>query len=184
MAQRRGARITLLVEDEMIERLARSVLTELGFGRRELYIEPYPVGHGSGRQWVDQEFSRLVRAYRSQANHQRVCLLVGTDADEFSVVDRRTRLELSLASANLGQREESERVAFWIPRWNVETWLLALAGLEADEDDKDSKNRLKTPDFPSISKEFVRQLRAYQRHEPLQTLPSLGAAYAETLRLL
>jgi hypothetical protein len=183
MVQKRCVRVTLLVEDEAIERLAREVLLGLGFHRRELFVEPYLGGQGSGKQRVTQQYPAKVKIYRSKANSQQICLLVGTDADEFTVVQRHAQLDAAIQLENLDPRSTAERIVLWIPRWNVETWLLSLSGQVVDEEDKKTKERVRQPDYQAAAVEFNRQFRIHQRGEPLVTLPSLEFAYTETQRL-
>lgn len=183
MVQKRGVRVTLLAEDEAIERLAREVLLGLGFHRREIYVVAYPVGKGSAKQWVTQQYPSQVKVYRSKAHSQQICLLVGTDADEKSVVQRRAQLDAALRFGNLDSRGASERIVFWIPRWNMETWLLSLSGQDVNENDDNCKSRVHHPDYVAASAEFLRQFDNYRRGEPLVTLPSLESAYTETQRL-
>jgi hypothetical protein len=183
MKDKKKVRVTLLVEDRTLERLAREVLLKFGFSRHEMYVIKYPVGRGSAKQWIDRQYPEQVKLYRSKANHQaRIALLVGTDADQLTVQQRQNQLEAALQSAEFSSREVAERIALWIPRWHVETWLRALSGLEANEE-TDYKPVVRAPDFGLIAAEFVGQFRAVERDATLATLPSLLVTYAETRRI-
>ena len=164
--KKKGVRIILLVEDEMIERFARRVLIALGYHARELRVVPYPVGRGSGKQWIDQQYLVQVKIYRSQAYHQKIALLVGTDADELTVMNRHLTLAGALQVENLVPRSNQERIAIWIPRWNIETWILFLAGDQVDENEN-YKRRLINPNLVDVADEFVIQYRATRRGEQL-----------------
>ena len=133
MASKRGVRVTLLVEDRMIERFAFAVLQRLGFHRKELFVETYPVGQGSAKKWIDKRYARLVRVHRSKATFQKLALLVGTDADELSVTDRGCQLAECLEVEAISPRKNDEAIVHWIPKWHIETWILALLGEEIDE---------------------------------------------------
>jgi hypothetical protein len=180
MRKNRGVRVDVLVEDRALERLACSVLAEFGFGRREIRVEPYPVGKNA-KQWVTREYPRLVRAYRRHAAEQ-VALLVGTEADEQTVLERRTALERALKEAKGDPRTSKERIVLWIPKWNVETWFLFLSGEDVDEYGN-YKHAAKITDVRTIAKDFVRRYRDYQREESVVGSSSLQTAFQETTRL-
>ncbi len=183
MVRKRGVRVTILVEDKLLERFAREALLELGYHRRELRVLPYPVGRGSAKQWVDHQYPIEMQAYRRVAQYQRVALLVGSEADELSVETRRHQLDSSLESSSLPGRGDDEHVCIWVPKWHVETWILHLLGEQVDEE-TNYKNRVRhlRINFSQIAAKFV----AYYRTGVAVTtpvLPSLELAIAETRRL-
>lgn len=183
MARKRGVRVTLLVEDRMIERFAVSVLQRLGFHRKELFVEPYPVGRGSNNQWIDQRYATLVRVQRAKGTFQNLALLVGTDADELTLAQRTQRLADTLVAASLSPRDADEAITHWIPKWNIETWILTLSGDGVDEN-HDYKHRVKSPLFDQIAEEFVRRYRIRNNSSSSDSEPpSLLVAYVETDRL-
>ena len=176
-----GVRVTLLVEDERLQRLAREVLLTFGFARHELRVEPFPVGRGSAKDWVTRQFAIQVRRLRAKA-HQNVALLTATDADQQSVANRIRDLESSLAAANGAPRGKEEQIVLWIPKWNVETWLLHLTGDTRDED-HDYRREAKHIDFNATAQAFVQEYRLARDNRLAGTLPSLLSAYKETTRL-
>lgn len=183
MVRKRGVRVAILVEDRLLERFAREALLELGYHRRELRALPYPVGRGSAKQWVDQQYPIEMQAYRRVAQYQRVALLVGSEADELSVERRRQQLASSLESADLSSRGDEEHVCIWVPKWHVETWILHLLGEQVDEETNyKSRVRHLQITFSHVAAKFV----AYYRTgvaETTTTLPSLELAIAEAHRL-
>jgi len=181
MAKKRGVRVSIVVEDRALERFSREILLRFGFGRDELRVTPYPVGRGSAKQWVEEQYPLEVRAMRSK-RYQNLAVVVGTDADEATVNQRRSRLARALQSHNLAARAEGERIVFWIPKWNVETWILYFAGDRRDED-HDYRNDVKEPDYRATAEAFVRQYREYKQGGAIDTQPSLLPAYEETARL-
>jgi hypothetical protein len=181
MAQRRGVRVTVLVEDQSLERFAREVLLELGFHRHEMYVIGYPVGRGSAKQWVEKRYPIEVRAYRSKANAQQIALLVGTEADEQTVAHRFRYLASKLTDAGLADRNDDERVALWVPKWNVETWILYLSGEDVDEQ-ANYRTKLRNPDYHAVAEDFVSSFRK-SPSERSAALPSLEVAFKETRRL-
>jgi hypothetical protein len=116
MARRRGVRVTVLVEDQALERFAREVLLQLRFGPREIRVERHPAGGGSAKHWVETRYPIEVRAYRRKVNSQRIALLVGTEADEQTVADRFRCLASKLTDAGIADRNDDERVALWVPK--------------------------------------------------------------------
>jgi hypothetical protein len=183
MIQRRGIRVAILVEDRLLERFARRVLTELGFASHELRVIPgYPHGKGSGKQWVAQQYLAEVPAQRRAANHQKVALLVGTDADNLSVDARARQLADALKTANEPAREAHERIIHWIPKWSIETWLLHLLGNLPVDETKSLKKRFTAAtrvEWNTIATKFVDEYH----NRPSDTLPSLSSTYSETDRL-
>ncbi|NLS98241.1 MAG: hypothetical protein GXX96_39430 [Planctomycetaceae bacterium] len=166
-----------------MERFAREVLLKLGYHRKELRVLPYPVGRGSAKQWIEKQYPLETQAYRRKASHQRVGLLVGTDADESSVEGRCQRLACALESNGLTPRSDNEHIALWIPKWHIETWILFLSG-EAVNEEADYKDRMKHVQIPfaRIAEVFVERYRATDK-VPGDMLPSLDIAITETERL-
>lgn len=177
----KGVRVAIVVEGEALERLCRQVLLELGYGRRELFVTPYPVGRGSAKDWVNSQFAVEVAKRRSKAKQDGLAILVGTDADELTVAKRVRQLEESLTANGMSARQDGEQFAFWIPKWNVETWLLYFAGDRRDEE-ANYKNQARNVDYSVAATSFVSEYRNSKTDEP-DTLPSLLAAYNETNRL-
>jgi hypothetical protein len=181
MMRRRGVRVVLLVEDRSLERFAREVLLQLGFHRCEVRVIEYPAGRGSAKQWVEKRYPTEVKAYRREANHQQVALLVGTEADEKTVADRFRLLASKLTDAGHAERNDTERIALWVPKWNVETWILHLSGEDVGEE-KNYKHKVRRPDYRTVAEAFVKSFRESPDERPA-TLPSLEVAFKETHRL-
>jgi hypothetical protein len=181
MVRSKGTRVTLLVEDRYLERFARKVLSQLRFGEHEIRVVPYLVGKNA-KQWVTKEYPQQVRAHRREASRQSVALLVCTDADEQSVAQRQAALETALKGGDEAARGERERIALWIPKWHIETWLLFLDGKSVDENTS-YKNALKDPDFRAAADRFVELWRTSQRDSGIDVLPAMKDAFQETIRL-
>ncbi len=181
MAKKKGVRVTIVVEDERLERFSRNVLLEFGFNRHELRVVPYPVGRGSAKDWVEKQYPTEVRVLRSKA-YQKLALLVGTDADERSVAERLSSLAHALQDQDLPARMDDERIVIWVPKWNIETWMLYFLGDPRDED-HDYKHDVKKPDFAVLAKAFATEYRQFNDDDSMDTLPSLRVAYGETERL-
>lgn len=186
MTRRRGARITVLAEDELLDRFARKALENLGYHRSEIYsVSGDPrAGRGSGTHWVESQYPHEVKTIREKIGSQRVALLVGTDADKNTVAKRSKFLASALTEAGLTARGNSETIAHWIPRRSIETWGLALTGQSADEETPyKSTSQAKNIDWEKAASTFVKDYRSHARGASVDRLPSLLAAYHETRRL-
>lgn len=118
----RGVRFLILVEDRKLERFVRECLYALGVHTREIRVVDYLEGRGSAKQRIDREYPVQVQAYRRRCS-ENIALIVGTDADEQTVQQRISRLGQVLRQAELEPRASDERIAIWVPRWHIETWL-------------------------------------------------------------
>lgn len=178
MAERKmGIRITIVVEDQLLDRFCREALMSLGYHRREIRVRMSPAGRGSGKIWVNGQYVVEVKALRSQG-YQSLAVLVGSDVDELTLGERIRQLEDALAAANVSARTPQERIAYWLPKWHVETWILALDGESVDEYTR-YKNQLGDVDARQIGRAFVER---YRQRDDLG-LPSLANAFAETQRI-
>ena len=187
MSRRPGTRALILVEDRAFENLVRRVCLQVGLKKDEIYVVPYPKSHGSAEQWVRKNYPDQVRAYRTKANHRRIVLIVGTDADSMTIDQRRQTLESSLGSSGLSARAADERIVIWIPKRMIETWLLFLSGEAVTEEDfaekrdqEDAKRRAKDINIKQTAIKFVECYRRWSRREVISgLLPSLEAAFRE-----
>jgi len=186
MPKRKGARVTVLVEDRRLDGFVTKTLKAMGYGRHEIYVEPgYPKkGTGSGKQWVERKYPNQVRIFRAKTGHQKVALLVGTDADQMTVETRADQLATTLDRP----RDNNELIAHWIPKWSIETWGLALTDTMAGEEISEDQSYKNTSQAGEIDwkKAATVFADAYRQHknEPDDTnLPSLYAAYSETRRI-
>lgn len=130
----KATEIVLLCEDKRHEQFARAFLRgfcpKIHRNRIRTRIPP-PVGDAS--QWVMQQYPQELKAYRSRANHMNVMLVVIVDADNLSTQARSDDLDSACLSAEVAIRWDKERVVYIIPKWAIETWILALAGNALDE---------------------------------------------------
>jgi hypothetical protein len=190
---KRGVRIVVIVEDEALDRFARSALGALGFDSRDYRILPeYPKGGlGSGKKWVTDSYVVEVRTLRKKNYQRNIGILVGTDANELTVAARAAQLDAALAEMGLEVRNDLERVAIWIPRWSIETWGVALtgklpSGVREDPGEMECRSLKDEPgarslDWKSAGKAFA---ECYRRRSPKQQpLPSIRKAWEETDRL-
>ena len=128
--------VVILSEDIQSECFIRRFLNRRGWDRRQIRAETLPRGQGSGEQWVREKFISELKAYRSRSSRAATCLIVASDADDKTVDERIQTFRNMCAEAGVGFRNEGERVAFIIPRRNIETWLAYLRGEAVNEIDR------------------------------------------------
>jgi hypothetical protein len=186
MPNRRGIRVVLLVEDEALECFVRRVLLKLGFRRRDIRVERAPKGKGSGKDWVTKNYPDEVRAYRGKASYQgNIGIVVGIDADEQTVQERAQALAAALQNAGLEKRQDEEKFCLFIPKWNIETWLVYLGGDAVVEDQNIYKNHpnIKDVDYSAAADRFVERYRnSKQGTIEGTTPPSMYTTFEEMKR--
>jgi len=130
----RPSLIFVLVEDRRQQEFARRFLAKAGYKRHSMRFAPLPGPRGAGEQWVCARYAENLGAYRQRASRAKSALLVVIDADLESVDRRQTQLREAAEKAAIDPRGETEHVAHFIPRRNIETWILCLADIQVDED--------------------------------------------------
>jgi hypothetical protein len=134
--------LVLLCEDKQHEAFARRFLNETGWETRSMRVEKAPGGRGAGEQFVRKRFPVELKAHRSRPVSQALVVLVDGDADGISA--RLQQLNQACREAVVAERAGNDRVAIFIPTWNIETWLAYLDGEEVTEE---------KPDYPWLSRE-------------------------------
>ncbi len=172
-----GIRIAIVVEDRMLERFVRESLLLLGYHRREIRVECAPSGEGSGKNWVSSRLVREVKALRVKAD-QQLAVLAGTDVDELEILERERQLSNALNEDGTGDRKPNERIAYWLPRWSIETWLKHLSGEKVDEVTR-YKHQVKKPNYKGLAGVFI---ECYRNKADLE-LDSIGHSFGETARI-
>jgi hypothetical protein len=140
--------LVLLCEDRQHEAFARRFLNAMGWETRAMRVEKAPGGRGAGEQFVRKRFPLELKAHRSRPVSQALVVLVDGDREGFE--GRRQRLEQACRESGVADRAKEERVALFIPTWNIETWLAYLDGGTVDEE---------RADYPKLERE-----RECQRH--------------------
>jgi hypothetical protein len=178
--------IVLLCEDNLTSVFLRWYLKQCGIFRG---IRVNLTQSGSGFDWVLQQYPIEVNAYQRTKGRIRSWLLVTIDADTKTVATRINQLESKLKrSENARLREfhvQDEGVAILVPRRNIETWLLVLAGTTADEEHNYKKTRNKE-EWQELTKPASQQLYAWTRRNaqiPARCIESLRLAVRELIRL-
>ena len=77
-----------------------------------------------------------------------------------------------------------ERIALWIPRWHVETWLKHFAGEVAVVETEKYSHKASSQSERDGAEAFVREYHLWKADSSnIATLPSLKNAYSETERV-
>jgi hypothetical protein len=115
--------------------------------------EVFNRGSGDGKQFVRQAYPQELQAARIRCHQASFLLVVMTDADTDSVVQRRSTLEEECIKQGVNGKLANEPVAIFIPRRNLETWVSYLEGETVNETDLYHKL-----DTPSALKQLVAKL--------------------------
>lgn len=176
---RRQVTVTILCEDRQQEVMARYFLQKRGF-TKPFRVIICPKGKQSGEQYVRQNYAREVKAYRSQSNYRSVCLVVVIDADRYKVVDRLNQLNEALEDDSQERRQDSEKIALFVPKRNIETWIHYLQGEQIDEENAYPKLPRESDCKPFVEKLADHCRSGLDRDAP----PSLQTACGEWQRIL
>jgi len=136
MTRSRATLITLLCEDKRHEQFARRFLMERGVSGRRIRSRIAPPGVGDAKNWVRERYPEELHAYRERANAINNILIVLTDADHETVEKRRETLRQVCRDAEVDTLKVGDRIVLALPKWAIETWILALAGEKLDETER------------------------------------------------
>jgi len=171
--------IIVLCEDRQQEVFARRFLVSCGVNKNKIRPKICPKGKLAGEQYVREKFLEEVRAYRSRSAYLNIGLVVLTDADIKTIHQRRRELEEALDVGGQGRREAMERIAIFIPKRNVETWIHFLMGEDVNE-----TNAYKKFSSESECASAVARLAAKSEYRLTADVPpSLRAACDELQRI-
>lgn len=134
----RRIKMVVLCEDKQQEVFARHFLKKRGFTGNIRYIV-CPGGSQSGEQFVKLRYPLEVKEYRKQANYLSVGLVVLIDADKKTIQERLQQLDDALIANEQPLRQPDERIAIFVPKRNIETWIHYLQGENVDEEQEYTK---------------------------------------------
>lgn len=178
MAKRRYTEIIILGEDLMQTNFVRRFLMARGVHERRIQVRPCPGGRQAGEQYVRQNYPVEVRVLRSKS-YLTLGLVAAVDADTETVNRRHQQLDDSLIRDGQTKRQAAEKIAVLVPKRNVETWLYALTGNQANET-CDYKNKV----TPSATKPAAQELSQRCPNTMLPAFPpSLHRGCEELTRL-
>ncbi len=178
----RKAQLIIVCEDTQQEVFARHFFTLRGFHPRKIRVEKNPKGKGAGEQYVRERYPKEVKAYRSKSNHLLVCLAIVIDADTDTVEQRLLKLDLALKNEEMLKRQPDEKIAIFVPKRNIETWIYYLKQKEM-VDETVNYPRL---DYENECKPYVKSLarEICLIGLPPNAPPSLHIACDELQRIL
>jgi hypothetical protein len=114
-------RVEIVCEDSEHEAFARRLFERwYRVGRRRIHFTKAPKGQGAASQWVTKQFPDFARRARANRHQARLGFLAITDGDSVGFAERKTEL------LRHAVRESDDRIAMWIPTWEIETWVLWL----------------------------------------------------------
>jgi hypothetical protein len=181
---RRPSRAIILAEDDAHDLFIRNYLLRLNLGlrEREIYTEPFPDGRGCGEHWVRTQYVRVVQEYRWRSRKSQTLLVVLIDADKGDVGRRLRQLEDGLKQASVERRNPTECIAHFVPKRNIETWILCLNNRPVDEETDYSNRRDIEAQTGSAADTFYSWTRR-NAAIPSHCIPALYAAIPEAQRL-
>lgn len=173
----RRVQIVVLCEDLQHAVFVRRFLKKAGWPTRRLREEIAPPGRGSGEQFVRERFPVELTAHRTNCSRVAAALVVMIDGDNQGPRKRTDSLAQACQSSGVETPRPDERVAVFIPTWNIETWIAYLDGTSVEEN-KD--------DYPRLARERDCQPRVNHLWDMCQrgelrppSPPSLDAACTE-----
>ena len=119
----------VLCEDKQHAVFCRRFLGKRGWTKRQLRILS-PTSAGSARAYVLRQFPKELQAHRSGG---MTLLIVMIDGDQWGVKKTLSQLDEQCKVMPIPSRKEKDRVAIFVPTWNIETWLAYLGGKAVDE---------------------------------------------------
>lgn len=122
----RKVQLVLLCEDLQHESFARRFLKKAGWDTHRLRVEKGPPSKGSAEQFVRTSFPKELIAYRNRKQHVEHALVFFIDGDQRGVAGRLADLDNECKKQGVAPRLPDEKVAIFVPTWNIETWLAYL----------------------------------------------------------
>lgn len=175
----RRTTVVILCEDRQQEVFARHFLEKRGFSG-QFIVKICPKGQQSGEQYVREQYPREVKAYRSKCNHVSISLVVLIDADTKTVTQRLNQLDSALEDDSQLKRLEDEKIAVFVPKRNIETWIHYLEVETFDEETPYPKLEKEGDCKPYVEKLVKQCYGGLDENAP----PSLQTACGELQRIL
>jgi hypothetical protein len=178
----RRVHVVVLCEGRKDYQFAYKCLVACGWRWYQITANSAPSGKQSAFTYVLNHYSAEVHENRKAKKKERA-LFVFIDADEEPEGGRERELAKRLDAARLKPRQAGERIALWVPRRQLETWVYFLTHGEADEEtDYKGEHRIKDREYMPAAERFAKLLK--ERHSlPSKAVPSLKKALGEFERL-
>ncbi len=176
--------IVILAEDQEHQNLVWHYLKncpQYKIKMRDVRKVDLPGGRGCGSQFVREQFPKQVAACRER--YLKPLLIVITDADNLSAVEREQTLHKELAVNNHNAVNAGEPIVILVPKWQVETWIKCLVGQTMlESDNKSDRPAVTTQDLINASRTLYDWVRP---NAPVGNtcVNSLNAALPRWLRI-
>ena len=119
--------ITVLCEDKQHAAFIRRFLKKR---KRNIYAVSR-ADTGAGDQFVQDNYPAQLDAIRKRNG----ILVVMIDGDNYSIEQRQRQMDEACKQKGVSPRKSSDKVAVFVPRRNIETWLAYLDGEDVNETD-------------------------------------------------
>lgn len=177
----RRVQIVLLCEDLQHATFCSRFLKEMGKTYRVVRVLVAPGGEGSAEQYVRRNFPKELRAHRAQ--HVDGALIVMTDGDLYGVSGRMQQLDEECQAKDIPVRSNTDRVAVFVPSWNIEAWLAYLDGETVDEAQANYPKFQRQRECQRHVNALVEMCRSGRLREPQPpSLTRAGGEYSERIR--
>ncbi len=133
----RNVQLVIVCEDTQQETFIRRFLDKNGWSMRRIRVEKGPAGRGAGEQFVRRRFPVELNAYRMKANQVQQTVVAMIDGDDHGVTARLRQLDDACHEKQIEPRAPTDRVAVFVPTWNIETWFAYLDGTSVEETKSD-----------------------------------------------
>ena len=132
---KKTAKLVILCEDLQQAVFAKHFFKRHGFNTKKMRFEIGPKGKGAGEQYVRTQYAEEVKLYRQTSSYSPVgsYLIVVIDADKLTVSQRLNQLDSALKDDGQPKRQANEKIAIFVPKRNIETWIHYLMGEKVDE---------------------------------------------------
>ena len=178
----RNVQLIVLCEDIQHRTFIGRFLKDRGWKTRGIRWEVSPAGRGSAEQFVRRRFPKELQGYRSRRTHIDQGLVVMLDGDAVGLERRLHSLDESCRECGVKPRRDDDRVAVFVPTWNIETWLAYLSGQAVDEAESDYPKLERPRDCQRHVDTLVEMCRAGALREPAPSaLQAARREYRERL---
>ena len=173
----RRSTVVVLCEDKQQEVFFYRLLRRMGYARTQITILPYPHGRSDAKAYVRATYARQVAAQRNPKAASDLVTVADADADDTEALRR-------ILDGLLAQhRQADERIAVFIPKWCIETWVAYLTGDRAITEETPYPPRLRGHESDCAPAVVEYHRMATERRDTGGRLPSLDASFAEYARL-
>lgn len=177
----RQVELVLLCEDSQHEAFLRRFFEAMGWPKRRFRVEKARSGRGAGEQYVRERFPIELASYRQRRGMVGLALAVMLDGDATGVTSRIAELDAACRAAGVEPRKGNDRVAVFLPTWNIETWIAYLSGDTVQEDKSNYRRLRRERECQPHVNTLVKMCHANRLKDPAPA--SLQAACIEYLRL-